>query len=845
MIISTIKTLELTNRYMEESKMGDILATEANLLGMIREYLKVEQFDNTIHSFDKECKSKGKLVSKPQGNVLKDAKTHIIQKDLFNSFNDGDYKVFFEVWTENILSDLHCTDPKALNLEFYLYIHFTIYPLRSHPGRQVEFAERIVHFKKYLESNGKALSQTTEFLPYYALPYVSDPTSHPFFKDLFQDTWIPKLKNRLQDFLSMKMKPSNCPRLLTLYKEGGRSSKEAMEQLQQQLTESERCCASYTRKFNKIQADYYQLLGIAAELVDTLEATISGKNISPEYLQSVCARLFSRQMRQSTMQGADLTRPGTGYYSMSPYDDGYASSLLRASIAPKSMEVPVLPSLDYVKLKKDLVEGSDRLKSLLLQALRWRLTHSIPGEQRETVLQAYISNDLLDNYNVKQKMMVHLLTSKNEVVRQYMARLINTFSSFADGRFYLSQNPLLPKLLMDTLRTKEEDSLTRENVLVALQKLSLLRNQQTAMIEDGLIGWLVNELHDSDCLSDYTLEYTAALLLNLSLRTKGKRKCAENPNHVLKVLTDLLGHENHEIRPHVNGVLYSILCIPSVRQKAKEMSMEEILCCYNKEENKDLHGQIGFIIKKLNSAEQEEPESDDEEDEDPNDEDLIEWDGEKEEVLQPQPRELSGESLLTTEYLGIVTNLPRVKKKSSPQHQPSTDEPLQRPVTPSSHRNTNTMNYRSVNQGGVGAIEGGTHHHGYRRKKGNAPSLNNDSRPNTASGHRPGSSDSLHHRSDTRQAKASDLDQSYEVPARKANSPKKLNGNFDSIDSVTAFAHRPRCAYTPEPGPQRNPTGSLAPKFSQAEPQHCSRPCSASSQGGVGRQSGDGQSTWR
>lgn len=49
------------------------------------------------------------------------------------------------------------------------------------------------------------------------------------------------------------------------------------------------------------------------------------------------------------------------------------------------------------------------------------------------------------------------------------------------------------------------------------------RSQQTAMIEDDLIGWLVDELQDSDCLSDYTLEYSAALLMNLCLRTKGKR----------------------------------------------------------------------------------------------------------------------------------------------------------------------------------------------------------------------------------------------------------------------------------------------------------------------------------
>lgn len=40
-------------------------------------------------------------------------------------------------------------------------------------------------FKHYLETKGAALSQTTEFLPYYALPYIPDPTSHPSFKPLF------------------------------------------------------------------------------------------------------------------------------------------------------------------------------------------------------------------------------------------------------------------------------------------------------------------------------------------------------------------------------------------------------------------------------------------------------------------------------------------------------------------------------------------------------------------------------------------------------------------------------------------------------------------------------------
>ncbi|XP_071342030.1 lisH domain-containing protein ARMC9 isoform X1 [Trachinotus anak] len=841
----------------EAAKMGDILATEADLLGMIKEYLKFEEFEETVHSFDKECKNKGKLVSKPQGSTFRDTKTRIIQKDLLCSFDDGDHKVFFELWVENIPSEVKDTDTEAQSLEFYLYIHFTIYPLRRHPGRhdRAEFEERISHFKKYLETRGAALSQTTEFLPYYALPFVPNPTVHPSFKDLFQDSWIPHLKAKLDQFLSMTLKPSNSPRLLNLYKEGGRSTKEAMQQLQLQLVESDRRITNYVRKFNKMQADYHNLIGITAELVDSLEATVSGKMISPEYLQSVCVRLFSSQMRQSMVQSTDFTRPGTGYYSMSPYDDGYASSMLRASIAPqRPKEVPMLPSLDYEKLKKDLVEGSDRLRSLLLQALRWRLTRSLPGEQRDTVLQAYISNDLLERYSMGQKTVLHLMRSKNEIVRQYMARLLNAFASLAEGRVYLSQIPILLKLLTEALKKEEKDSLTRENVLVALQKLSLRRSQQTAMIADDLIGWLVDELQDSDCLTDYTLEYSAALLMNLCLRTKGKRKCAENAKHVLKVLTDLLGHENHEVRPYVNGALYSILCIPSVRQEAREMSVEEILRCYSKEENPDLNRQIEFIIKQLNSTEEEGPESDDEEEEDDNDEDLMETELDKEEVLQPQPRELSGESLLTTEYLGIMTNMAKVKRKSTPLPQPSVDEPLQRPVTPSSHRNVNTVDYRAGSQGGEVSRDREYPLSRQKSEEGSLPPSRFNSRPPTRSGSRQSTADSLRHSIDSecgRLSQESELDGPYEERTTKGCFREEHNGHSASGDFIPAFASQPKIPRTPDTAASQSKAHqgrglTLAPQFSQSEPQQSSRPgSSASSAGGGGRRSGSSQSERR
>lgn len=45
-------------------------------------------------------------------------------------------------------------------------------------------------FKKYLETRGASLSQTTEFLPYYALPFVPNAKSHPSYKELFSVSFM-------------------------------------------------------------------------------------------------------------------------------------------------------------------------------------------------------------------------------------------------------------------------------------------------------------------------------------------------------------------------------------------------------------------------------------------------------------------------------------------------------------------------------------------------------------------------------------------------------------------------------------------------------------------------------
>ncbi|NWY66196.1 ARMC9 protein, partial [Erithacus rubecula] len=795
--------------------MGDVLAYEAELLGLVKEYLDFAGFQETVKVLKKECKIKGKPLTKPADTSSECSLP--VQEEILRAFEDGDQKVFFQLWEEHILSLLPESDPVAENLEFYLHIYFATFLLKQTMGKpdKAELEERISYFKAYLETKGAALSQTTEFLPFYALPFVPNPMVHPSFKEIFQDSWTLDLKARLEKFLSLTLKSRQTPRLLTIFKESGQCNKEMMQHLHQQLVKREQRYTTNLKRLHKLQMDYRNLLGVTAELVDSLEATITGKMITPEHLQSVFACLFSNHLKQTVAHHIDFSRPGT------------ASTLLRASLASmKFQDVPLLPSLDYEKLKKDLITGSDRLKALLLQALRWRLTTSYPGEQRDTIMQAYISNDLLDCHSNCQRSVLQLLYSKSEVVRQYMARLINAFASLIEGRAYLSQNPTLLQMLEDRLKAEDKDSLTWENVLGALQKFSLRRALQSAMIKDGLIFWLVDVLIDPDCLSDYNLEYCAALLMNLCLRSAGKKICASIPNHMLRVLSGLLDHENPKIQSYVNGALYSILAIPSVREEAKEMGMEEILRCFIKERNEEMVRQIEFVIKQLNS---EEPfndnivsDDDEEEEYEEEDSDILEPDLDKDEVLMPQMGELSGEKLLTTEYLGIMTHTPKTKKKQFAGVHQSIDEPLQRPVTPGYHRTAYPM------------PENGTNSCHNRDEKLQSP----PSGPSSICG---GSQSSI---SDFC-ISPSCLSTCWAVTAPTAGFTW-LQAYFayiflhalltlslsSSSEFALAFTSKPKIPRTPDgqgTSPRKGKVPAIAPQFSQSEPRQTSHPSSSGS----------------
>jgi len=138
-----------------------------------------------------------------------------------------------------------------------------------------------------------------------------------------------------------------------------------------------------------------------------------------------------------------------------------------------------------------------------------------------------------------------------------------------------------------------------------------------------VIRWIMQILRgNQDSLSDYTLEYATALLMNLSLRSKGKDACQKlAPEiHIIRELSEMMEHSNAQVRTHVNGTLYSILTRKSLKDQAEEIGMQEMLAYLVQNQDQQLQRQIQYIQNQLNSEpEQEEAEPDDEEDDDEDD----------------------------------------------------------------------------------------------------------------------------------------------------------------------------------------------------------------------------------
>ena len=72
---------------------------------------------------------------------------------------------------------------------------------KTRPATEKELRKEQADFKSFLDTKGQDLSKTSEFLAYYALPYIPNPTQHPSFQKLFTMEWVMDLKMKLKTFI--------------------------------------------------------------------------------------------------------------------------------------------------------------------------------------------------------------------------------------------------------------------------------------------------------------------------------------------------------------------------------------------------------------------------------------------------------------------------------------------------------------------------------------------------------------------------------------------------------------------------------------------------------------------
>lgn len=197
----------------------------------------------------------------------------------------------------------------------------------------------------------------------------------------------------------------------------------------------------------------------------------------------------------------------------------------------------------------------------------------------------------------------------------------------AVGRTYIVSNLACVEMMVQLLKSQPLDSSLHIQALAAMQRLSLRRSAQDRMIAMGLVEWTVGVLgwqgEGQGSPSEFSLEFGSAMLMNLALRSAGKRKCTELDT--LTVALNLMEHWNPQIRTHINGTLYSLLSVPTFRARARHAGLEGVLRSINSQAtslgDEISRRQIEYLLEQLNPQDQGQPQDGAESGEDDEDDD--------------------------------------------------------------------------------------------------------------------------------------------------------------------------------------------------------------------------------
>ena len=677
-------------------------SSSEGLISAIQEYLLKTGYFNTLEVFQHEVTAERSSSQDIQPISL-----------LTKALDAGDQDSFFKVWTR-FLPTSATKSGEGQKLTFYAHVFFSIFPL--HPLNRAakanldsEFKTRMEIFKDFLNTKGSELSKTEEFLHFYALPFIPNPSEHPAFKVLFTRGWVAELRERISKYFKANASNNQQPALVLMFKnwsEGNKKKPPAGKNSGKKPVEQSFEVAEVEKEFEELRRQHVLLqereeytrntlvesqtkwtsfckdiLNLTKDLYSCLENVKRGFNVDYNLISSILEKV-NRYETFLNSNGDDVSVSySQADHSISDLTPSpHRREISESSVAPIHLEKEMikgystLPHLNYAIVIRDLNNLQDDLQACsLLQALRWRLSRS-QAYLRKEILGAYIKYNILCTTKPHDLLLDKLLNWQGRV-KEFCVRFLNVIATECAGRSYLLTKENLIVILTSVLFQEREDTALRQNTLGILQKLSLRRHAQSAMIELDMIDWLgrvlKNELHS---ISYYSLEYATALLMNLSLRTLGKDKIQSSSIDLLHVLNHLLEHENTQVRTYVNGTLYSILTRKILKERAIELRMDSKLAGLKKNSDEHFKRQIQYILDQLKFESTDDCLSDDNDDEvedrDEDDNDLDEFIAEDEDMddLIQEPI-LTGEELLVQKYMAKP---PRNKD----------EKPFSRPATP-------------------------------------------------------------------------------------------------------------------------------------------------------------------
>eukprot|EP00439_Symbiodinium_sp_Y106_P032240 s1773_g3.t2 len=476
-------------------------------------------------------------------------------EDVLCSLDAGDQETFSSAWSRIMPTSYH----EAANaLQLRLQANFAIHGARLalQDGREPDAAKMQEDLKPFLaflnERGSDEMSGDETLMPLFALPFVQRPHAHPDVREVFSPEWFQELRKDVEAALRLRQP---IPRIYDILEH------------------------SSTENGKRSWQDFWATMSVWAELLRLADASLDAMVLlsqgSPAPPVLATARQQLELLREHIPRGLELQlkshfeRPGA--CPMSPARSRAATA--RPQLAHR---------IDFGALKRFLCASPQELCARrefgevalpqVLRALLQRLASESPLPQRRGFLVAITCFDVL---GVRDQPAA--LPALLEEVSELTLGILAVLACEAVGRSYIVSSGASVRRMVELLKSKPLDSSIHIQVLAAMQRLSLRRSAQDRMIEMGMVEWAIGVLSSQEegasrAPSEFSLEFGSAMLMNLALRSTGKRKCLEQD--VLPMAMKLMEHWNPQIRTHINGTLYSLLSLPEFRQSARREGLE-------------------------------------------------------------------------------------------------------------------------------------------------------------------------------------------------------------------------------------------------------------------------------